>query len=909
MKYSKKIGTIAAAAVLATGAIATAIAIPLTLNKKVEEKKANPDLFEIVDGEIKGFKPEVTKEQIAEYTADGVLRLPAAKVITADAFNAALKDAPFGDTIQIDAATTTIGPRAFYGNSATSVTFTGGASASQLKTIGDSAFAFCSGLASFTFPAGMFAAGSSVAKGAFFGCSSLEEIDCTCYTGAAEFNSTGWARNAFAAMPKTGKMIFAGTESTSETVKNNYAKVWTRLAYGGVNPQWTEAWNDGSKTDWVTQIKCAPDEYLTFGNDGATWTGINSAYWPTGTTYFNAINLPSTVTAVNLASGWNWSDRSAVTTWGLQNTRITAVPADFMKNATLGASVKVLLPNTVTTINADAFNGCTATVVFATDTALSTLGNNAFKSNTTLTSLKFGSGTVSIGTNAFEGCTGLTSIDFSALTSTTNLTIGADAFKSTGSSETPVNYTVTIKDVSSTSSIDQLQLENSFKTILNASGMTIGKVNNNTWHFSPATSATIAGLLDIQAGVLKGWAKNSSGVELSKDEINTIFTDKGLGTTLTIPTSVTSINEGAFNGEDGTTKIPSCITKVDFASTAACTSIGANAFNGATSLTEVVIPTSVTSIDNGAFGSCSSLATIDLSAWTSVPTWTGTDIFTGAASVGQVKVQKVENQIDQWRFNNQIKNLIGLTFGSSAWTFNNADSATLLNVDKMNVLGFSEGTGAYAESAALTDAEKIALATDKHGSAKIVVPRNVQNIKDGAFYVNGASTIPSGLNTVEFENKCAVSLIEEKAFFEAPITTLDFTNATNLNEINRHAFSGSAITKVSIPSNVQTIGPGAFYGCPNLTEVELKIFTNDLTFGVGAFANNSLLSTLRLTGCTALPNWGFAGGSGEDYVVFAGCAAGGTVYCGSAITDTILGYLNGADLANGDMANWSVSGS
>ena len=72
-------------------------------------------------------------------------------------------------------------------------------------------------------------------------------------------------------------------------------------------------------------------------------------------------------------------------------------------------------------------------------------------------------------------------------------------------------------------------------------------------------------------------------------------------TSLTIPSSVTSIDNSAFSGCSGLTSltIPSSVT-----------SIGESAFEGCSGLTSLTIPSSVTSIGRAAFAGCSGLTSI-----------------------------------------------------------------------------------------------------------------------------------------------------------------------------------------------------------------------------------------------------------------------------------------------------------
>ena len=87
---------------------------------------------------------------------------------------------------------------------------------------------------------------------------------------------------------------------------------------------------------------------------------------------------------------------------------------------------------------------------------------------------------------------------------------------------------------------------------------------------------------------------------------NGVLTEyKGAGGVVTIPSSVTSIGNGAFGRCRGLTSvtIPSSVT-----------SIGDSAFLACSGLTSVTIPSSVTSIGRAAFSSCSGLASINVNS-------------------------------------------------------------------------------------------------------------------------------------------------------------------------------------------------------------------------------------------------------------------------------------------------------
>ena len=205
-------------------------------------------------------------------------------------------------------------------------------------------------------------------------------------------------------------------------------------------------------------------------------------------------------------------------------------------------------------------------------------------------------------------------------------------------------------------------------------------------------------------------------------------------TSVVIPASVTRIEDSAFSGCTG-------ITKVTFLASEENLTVCARAFEGCTSLNSLEIPARV-------------------SEW-------GAGVLVGCVSLTEVTLET----------------------GSAALSI---ESGVIYNADKTEIYDCVTA-----------------------GERAVVIPEGVTTIGAGLFANSKITsvTIPSTVTTIGDEafNNCD------------KLDTVTFANGSVLTTIGEKAFAGSTIKTIAIPDTITTIGAYAFSGCAALTTVGLSV--------------------------------------------------------------------------------------
>lgn len=485
----------------------------------------------------------------------------------------------------------------------------------------------------------------------------------------------------------------------------------------------------------------------------------------------------------------------------------------------------VIIPDSVTSIGDEAFYNCDGLTSIRIPDSVTFLGIRAFRWCNNLVSVVIGDGITTILGGTFDGCNKLTSITFGA-----NVTsIGETAFSyCNGLTAISIPEGITLIDMwvfKGCSALESVVLPKSMKTIqyqafVDCSALknvyyqgtaeewmniTIGigaftnvtqyyysesepTENGNYWHYNE-NGEIVVWKISYSEGL--AYTLNSNGVSYSVTGIGTC-TD----TDVVIPAKyeglpVTLIKNYAFSGCSSLTNItiPDSIT-----------SIGAYAFPSCSGLTNITIPDSVTSIGSSAFLYCSSLTSVTI----------GNNV----TSIGE-------------------------------HAFFNCDSLTSITIpDSVTSIGDS----AFSWCSNLTS-----ITVDENNVAYQSINGNLYT-KDGLKLIQYAI----GKTATEFTILNSVTLIGNCAFYRCSSLT-SITIPDSVTSIGNYAFLGcSNLTSITIPDSVISIGISAFYSCSGLTSVTIPDSVTSI--GYSAFEDCDSLTSITIPdGVTSIGDGVFSG--------------------------------------------------
>ena len=349
-----------------------------------------------------------------------------------------------------------------------------------------------------------------------------------------------------------------------------------------------------------------------------------------------------------------------------------------------------------------------------------------------------------------------------------------------------------------------------------------------------------------------------------------------------------------------------------------------NAFSWCRSLSDIVIPDSVSSIGNGAFNSCSSLSNIVIpESVTSI----GGAAFFSCRSLSNIVIPDSVTSIGDWAFRHccSLSEVVipdsVTSIGDCAFDWCRSLSKVVIP-DSVTSIGNGAFSGCYSLSDIVIPSSVTSIGDNAfewcYSLSDIVIPSSVTSIGDTVF--NNCSSLKyisipksviclNGNPIADWNGKLECLspnfIYEDDVLFNKNKSKIISFRNQNIESyvipscvtsIGDSAFSGCrSLTKIVIPSSVTSIGNSAFSGCRSLSKIVIPASITSI--GNSAFGDcSSLLDIVIPDSVTSIGDWVFMDCSSLLKIVipssvirigdgaFSGCGSLSSIVIPSSVT-------------------------
>jgi len=519
----------------------------------------------------------------------------------------------------------------------------------------------------------------------------------------------------------------------------------------------------------------------------------------------------------------------------------------------------IVIPNGVTGIPVDAFDGCTTVKSIVIPEGVTTLGQYTFRGCTNLESVTFPSTMTAISNNAFQSCNKLNAVHITDLGAWCNINFASNGANplyfaknlyigNTLATDITIPSTVTeIKPYAfyNCTSLVNLTLSSGVTTIDQEAFCNCANLETVT--FSDSLTTVNSGAFNncsklnaVYITDLEAWCD----ITFTNADANPLYKAHNLYinnvlSTVTVPATVSQIKQYSFAGLGNDVIIPGNVTTIGSYAFYGGTlesatlqegvkTIKAHAFGECRQMTSIYFPTTITVTENYAFNYCSKLSTYitDMEAWCNVqfgdsggyyanPLETGHNLYLNGNLVTDLVIPDTITEIKYCSF-------MG---GSCIKTVTIPEGVTTI------------GRLAFYNCTNLESITIPSTLTSIHNDRVFSYCNNLKevHISDLAAWCN-----------ISFPNNTSNPLYYAKNLYLGDNKITDMVIPNTVTEIKPFTFYNcSGLTSLTIPDNVTAISNESFYGCSGLQSV--TVGSSLVSVGNNAFYNCNSLNAVYIT--------------------------------------------------------------